>query len=107
MTVSTHDQRFAPSLGHFLHPPRLRFPPFLLEIGEFANVMNLYVCVRPTEFTCVRKKPFDKFITVAPSLLRVGWVEIGQDCLFLPSQRYASELCYQGFLSVSSLNDYL
>ena len=107
MAVGANNQGFSPSLGHFLHPPGLLFPSLLFEVGQFTNVMDFYVRARTTEFTFVRKKSFDEFIAVVASSLRVGWIEIGQDCFFLSSQRYASELCYQGLLSVCSFNDYL
>jgi hypothetical protein len=104
MTGGADNQRFAPSLGHFLHPARFLFPSFLFEVSELANVVNLYVRVRSTEFTFVRKESFDEFVGLMTSLLREGRVEIGQDCLFLSSQWYASELCYQRFLSVCSFH---
>jgi hypothetical protein len=107
MTGSTNNQCFSPSLSHFLHPPRLLFPSFLFEVGQLANVMDFNVRARTTEFTFLRKESFDEFIAVAASLLRGSWIEVGQDCLVLPSQRYASKPCYQGLLSVFSFNDYL
>jgi hypothetical protein len=107
LTVGANNQCFPPSLGHSFHPPWLLSPPFFLEIGQLANVMDFYVRARTTEFTCLRKKSFDEFIAVMASPLGVDWIEISDDCLFLPSQWYASELCYQGLLSVFSLNNYL
>ena len=107
MTRGANHQRFASSLSHFLDPSRFLFPSFLFEIGELANMMHFYVCVRSTEFARIRKQPFDEFIRFMSSLLREVWIEIGEDCPFLPSQRDASELRYQRLLSVGSFNYYL
>ncbi len=105
MTGSANHQRFAPSLSHFLDPSRLLFPSFLFEVCQLANMMHFYVRARATEFACIRKKSFDEFVGFMSSLLREVWIEIGENCSFLSSQRDASELCHQWLLSVFSLNN--
>src|SRR5437764_11288079 len=42
MTIAAHHKRFAPSCYHLLDPFRFLFSPRLLEISEFANMVNLY-----------------------------------------------------------------
>jgi hypothetical protein len=43
MTGGANNQRFAPSLSHFLYPSRLLFSSFLFEVGELAHMMHFYV----------------------------------------------------------------
>jgi hypothetical protein len=40
MTGATEHQRFAPTGGHHLNPPRLWTPASLLEVAEVPNVVD-------------------------------------------------------------------
>ena len=57
MTGGANNQRFAPSLSHFLYPSRLLFSSFLFEVGELANMMHFFLAeLRPGGRIMVRKQ---------------------------------------------------
>src|SRR5437588_10136829 len=105
MAASANDQRFPPSFCHSLHPQRLLFPSFFVQVSHLPNVMDLYVRARATEFTGVRQKSFNEFVAVMASLLRKGRIEVGDDCPFLSPERYAPKTSNEGFLSLVSFDD--
>ncbi len=89
MAFSTHHKRFASSCNHLLDPFRFLFSSRLLEIREFANMVDLYFFFRSAEFTHVSENALEQF---APVSHRKLGLMINKDRVLLSFERDTAEL---------------
>lgn len=91
MALTTDDQCLASSDCHLFGPCRFFFPPWLLKICQFADVMNLYLLSRSAEFALIRQNSFEEFAPVRHE--KLGSM-INQDGVLLSFKGDPSELSY-------------
>ena len=102
MTVMTNYKRFSAPCCHYLHPDRLFFPAFDIQIRKFTNVMYFNILCTSAQFTLIRKQPLYQFGSAAVNFV---W-SIIYNCVFLMCQRNTAPLCCQRLFALSFNNNF-
>ena len=79
---------FPASGCHHLHPDRFFASSFLLQICQFADVVDLTVSTCSAELTRVRYEPFDQFVTGVNEAWRAL---VNEDSCYQSSERNATK----------------
>lgn len=101
MAFPTHYKRFASSGYHLFDPLRFLFSPQLLEIREFANMVNFYFFFRSAEFTRVSENALKQFAPIGHCQLGLT---IHKDRVLLAFERDTAKLRNEWLFVAASLN---
>src|SRR5437870_2790566 len=104
LTFATDDQRFSSSCCHLFDPDRFFPSPWLFQICQLADMMNLYFLFRSAELTGIRKHALEQFAPVGHDELRKA---INKDSIALPFEDNSPKLRHKRFLVLAALNNNL
>jgi hypothetical protein len=104
MAFAADNQRFSSSCCHLFNPDRLFSSPWLFQICQFADMMNLYFLFRSAEFTGIGKHTLKQFAPVGHDELRKA---INKDRIALPFEDNSPKLRHKRFLAFAALDDNL
>jgi hypothetical protein len=98
MAHTAEDQRLPPSRRHESNPIRRRFPSLMVQVGEFADVMDFHVFRGAARFASVRQKPLKQ---LGASLSPAGKEQVFKVCRETRSEWYPTEAGNERFLAHS------
>ena len=102
MALLADDQRFAAACRHDFLPYWHFSTPFIFQICEFADMVNLYILRRATELAFIRQEPSQYF---GASYLVDIWSVI-EDCSRLSGEGNSSEPSNEGWLVLAFSLDF-
>jgi hypothetical protein len=95
------NQRLTAACSHSFDPERFIAPAWLVQICQFADVVNLAVPLRPAQLAFVSQKALHHLAPNAEYFLGL----IVEDGAFLPTQFDAPKPCYQWLLVLTAFDD--